>query len=61
MISSLHIAKRALKKDWFEFSIFTQVERLKAHQRRAEPVKLQMRIRTRYGLTIPHFAQKGAD
>ena len=61
LISPLHIAKRALKKDWCEFSIFTQVERFKAHHRRAEPVKLQMRIRTRYGLTIPHFTQKGAD
>ena len=63
MISPLHIAKRALKRTWepLGISILTQVERLKAHHRRAEPLKVQTRIRMRYGLTIPHFTQKGVD
>ena len=66
-------SKATLKISWsilswhLKYSFFNissgkqQMERLKAHHRRAEPVKVQMRIRMRYGLTIPHFTQKGAD
>lgn len=63
MTSPLQIAKRALNRtlELPGISIFTQVERLKAHHRRAEPVKVQMRIRMRYSLNIPHFLQKGVD
>lgn len=61
--SPLQIAKRALKRAWEVpgISIFTQVGRLKAHHRRAEPVNAQVRMTMRYGLVIPHFIQKGAD
>lgn len=63
MMSPLQMAKRVLNRTWEppRISILTQVERLKAHHSRAEPVKVPTRMGTRYGLTIPHFTQKGAD
>lgn len=42
-------------------STLAQVDRLKAHHRRADPVTVQVRTRMRYGLVIPHLIQKGAD
>lgn len=63
LTSSLQMANSALNRTRGPsgMSTLAQVDRLKAHHRRADPVTVQVRTRMRYGLVIPHLIQKGAD
>lgn len=62
LTSWLQVANRALTRTWWPSAMSTlaQVDRLKAHHRRAVAVTVQVRTRIRYGLVIPHLIQKGA-
>lgn len=63
MIFSLQMGNSELNRTWGTSGISTlaQVDRLKAHHRRARPVAVQARTRRRYGLVTSHLMQKKAD